>query len=1856
MSMDILTSNSSVATEYRKELEAIYAKASAAIASTSGVNLANPVEVWDAAKKAQEDLNPREWARDRISLAWSRLSPVPATAHAAVGQARLDTNYTLVHDSDALAWYRVECHNDDDLDGSVWVKYDSAATENQLWPDPNAVAPTPMDISIPSDPEVLGNKRKFVDTYPSPASTEDPDTKKHKSATSPSSVFQPSTGLYNPSPGTNPDENDDMMSDDGSSSGMDSQLPTLAVSPPPGDAPNLQAPYYFICSSVVQFDAPPPSTLVNQLVLTDPLNNFVSTLHLQGLILANSPSPPAATPLHSQDEFQAWLAMALGVGSPQTPSVTVTTDSTSGAITDFAVTIPALGLTFSSSATVSALDAQSDWGLGPASTVPWQNSLILGLQDASKVSGFSLIDILAPASVRQAALPGLQLLQLALGDKLRFDLDVGQQGSRNALWFEPMQGYKTVVRTQYVADSTSLGNANSWIGGFLNGFTIQSITAITKLQSVWATTNESTAALNTWEFILTTTVQLTGVDIVPSVTLDFAGALLTITLQFDYVASEQGSLLGQIMAWIGSQKPLAGAQFLFSEWFQSAGTSNFDLPLLRRIVLAVGLDPTTGLPTGSIEDVRIDLELGVKFGQSDDGNPQKVIFLFSYRWTQALGSVLRGSLWTPPLPAADVDRRLLPEYEPYMQFEPASINDGSTWAPTLNLANLIPSNPGSGAGGPKIINIPDGVPTDVIMAVLQLDSSSISFQGAIECLEPSSDTIPKLFLSRLSLSASYTFATQAFDLSFQFAVAMFPQIQSLIIPIELRGLLAYDSQSGFDAEADVECPGMQGAHFLDYFDPNSASAATALIQHIQLLYLHLEYHYQNSSGQTNPAKSFAFAGALAIGKLELDLQFNYTAENTWSFTAQVGANGEECTIQEILDSIAGDGTVDLPSCVGDILVGQPKPPGNTMRGDDDDEAADARDFVNLTLARLDNDSDSDDAGSPQTVLFTVSVNVGPVSFTFLQFRNTTWDANTTASKRFLRLEVNSLPAVEVPIIGNLTQPFDEMYFMWVQDGSKTTPKGGPAGLTKAEVALLNTVLADDPIYYKLTKDESAYTANDVIVQAGFHFVLVLKDPKTGAPYVVMDYVFGQPSPADSYVPPPVEALRAHALHQRVHGANAVVPSRRRTSRSEAVVLAGQQKQQVGAAEEEEDSNPANAGGGTTKAAMKKSIGPFSISNIGLKFSNSTLSVCLDAAVAIGPIAMALLGFSIDLDFGHGHSLQHNFPTPGNGISVSLQGMAASFNKPPVTIAGGLIKQALPGGTFYAGGVDVAFVPWAFLAAGGYGELTDPLTQQLFKTAFVFANLQGPLITLEFATISGVTGGFGYNSAITLPTVAEVPSFPFLQMPAVKPVTTNPTLDTFLALINSKWFNPLDGSFWVAAGLTVSAFEMLNITAVAVVEWDTDVKLGIFAVAVADVPSSASEFKLAHVELGILATVDFGLGVAKFEAQLAPSSFILDPSCHLSGGFALYYWFKDGPQQTKGDWVFTIGGYHQLYKPPPQYPVPPRLQISWSLGPISIVGQAYFAITPNVAMAGGLLHASLKLGVLQAFLDAYADFLINYRPFTFTAGGGVSVGVRFTLDLWFVTIRISVEIGATLVLEGPPVSGTCHVNFWVFGFDIKFGTQNTTAPAPISLADFYALVLQQDGSSGAAGQVITAQSGLLPSSAAPASSLSSSWSTLSKEKRQPIGRFTEIEDDDDGDDDGAPIWEVQAGTFSFTIEAVFALSTVTVYPTSETPIVYNAPKPDTVDIFSRPMYITDKETAITSNLNVTIVIDEMEDYEPQWELQATISNVPRALWDACKHQFRRLPLLHIKSTLQPTDIPHPPQTPPPPTQQKAQQPS
>ena len=132
-----------------------------------------------------------------------------------------------------------------------------------------------------------------------------------------------------------------------------------------------------------------------------------------------------------------------------------------------------------------------------------------------------------------------------------------------------------------------------------------------------------------------------------------------------------------------------------------------------------------------------------------------------------------------------------------------------------------------------------------------------------------------------------------------------------------------------------------------------------------------------------------------------------------------------------------------------------------------------------------------------------------------------------------------------------------------------------------------------------------------------------------------------------------------------------------------------------------------------------------------------------------------------------------------------------------------------------------------------------------------------------------------------------------------------------------------------------------------------------------------------------------------------------------------------PNEHSGDWVFTVGGYHRKFQVPAWYPPVQRLGISFQVGPLSVTGETYFAITPKVAMGGAMIHVTLSVGPVSAWLDAGFDVLVNFHPLHYLAEFHIAVGVSFDADVWFVHIHISATVGAWLEVQGPSFGGTAQ---------------------------------------------------------------------------------------------------------------------------------------------------------------------------------------------------------------------------------------
>jgi hypothetical protein len=1139
---------------------------------------------------------------------------------------------------------------------------------------------------------------------------------------------------------------------------------------------------------------------------------------------------------------------------------------------------------------------------------------------------------------------------------------------------------------------------------------------------------------------------------------------------------------------------------------------------------------------------------------------------------------------------------------------PVTITDLTKWPSALDLDKTIHG----------FASRPNVIPSLVVQLQLQLGNGGVVFNGSIVSNSAGDDThVPIFYINEIDFYAGYQWASSKNDSSLDASISVSaflepPPGYPYWMATNINGTIAYDSNTGWYLHAQVQ--NLFAVNLLQFFDKDIGATAMSLIDTIVLENLDVTYQY--TSGPKALPSSFTMNAAMLIGSIRFQLFYEHKgkaagADGTWTFSASVSIEENPSdtvhTLGGVLASILGDDAAsEMPSFVQNITFSIDL----------------SRDKLGLYMIPV-------TTANGTSLFFTIYFNIGDVRFQYIQYRDVPPPTENASDPPppLKRIFIASLVAdtdFSVPLIGDLPAlPFDEAFFMWVQ------PQTGSDGLTFADIKFINAqidalnvaqTLDLKHLLYKKVKTEPPPSAT-VVVQNGMHLALVLLDDQKN-PTIVLDYAFDNGTPAQT------PTTSKDSL----------------TAKTGALVPAGK------GAGVKDDPTPAPApAGGAQMAAYGKSFGPLAIKNLGFKFTKGAdkdpdiISLKVDALVTLGPIGFELIGFRLDLAFPQdatsGFSMW-NLPTP----SVTLDGLAGSFSDPPLSMAGLFehVHETVPDGSgtktidFYEGAISVGFVPYGFQAVGYYGTTTTPTDS--FTSAFVYFMLEGPLITLEFAQITGVTGGFGYNTNLRFPDATSVQNFPLITPPLPDPnaPTGSGPLGALSALLNSPqpWFMSQHGSFWVAAGLTVEAFEILNATAVVAVEWDPNVKLGIFGVVTADIPASVGGRAYAHIQFGIVAVVDFGAGTMKIDGQLTPYSYIFDPSCHLTGGFALYNWFGSQDSTLKGDWVFTVGGYHPAYQVPPHYPNPPRLAISWQFNDnISIRGQAYFAITPKCCMGGGRLDLTLSLGPLGAWFDAYADFLINYKPFHFMAEGGLSVGVSFTLDLWIVTIHINIEIGATLFIAGPPLYGTVHVDFWVFGFDINFGSDDSNKTA-LLLMDFIGLVCQADVSSFNAAKMLES---------APA------------DDKPAAGRIEELEDDADADTESDPVahvfavvdgliplndskstpsqsttpWKVRAATFAFSISCKFAIQSATIYTMIDNePVPSQVPgavdsKGNPVPIFAKPMQGNADQLSTTLNVYISadttsLALTNDPPKDPVWNNNAGIfKELPLAVWGECK---------------------------------------
>ncbi|EGF89407.1 transcriptional activator SRCAP-like protein [Asticcacaulis biprosthecium C19] len=503
---------------------------------------------------------------------------------------------------------------------------------------------------------------------------------------------------------------------------------------------------------------------------------------------------------------------------------------------------------------------------------------------------------------------------------------------------------------------------------------------------------------------------------------------------------------------------------------------------------------------------------------------------------------------------------------------------------------------------------------------------------------------------------------------------------------------------------------------------------------------------------------------------------------------------------------------------------------------------------------------------------------------------------------------------------------------------------------------------------------------------------------------------------------------------------------------------------------------ANLAGANTSSAgtawidIQRSFGPVSISRIGVSYraADQSLWFELDATLAIGPLSVSLDGLGI------GSPLKTFKP------ESSLGGLGVSYIKAPLEIAGGLVNLA-PGASYYEfdGGITVGAKQLTLQAVGYYGDKPIPPAITGFPSLFAFGDLSYPFGGPPAFFLTGVALGFGYNSRLRFPTIDEVQTFPFVQVLPTSTVSQtnlfgpNPTPDHILDVMlgtsgqSPAWVTPAEGELWFSAGITFTSFELVNAQALAMVVTGADLAIALVGDARAQFPQQAGGVVTpvyANIELDFDITIAPDQGVFSAQAVLASGTFLIDPACVVTGGFAFFVWYGDNAHA--GDFVLSLGGYNRRFTAPDYYPTVPAVGFHWSIdSSITLSGSAYMALTPAALMAGGDLSATYQSGNLKAWFDAQADIIAYWRPFWMDADILVTIGASYRLDLLFTTMTVKVELGCDLEIWGPPTGGHVHVDWYIISFTVPFGADPpANSRPPVTWQDVEA-VLPKSGPAG-----------------------------------------------------------------------------------------------------------------------------------------------------------------------------------------------
>ncbi len=471
--------------------------------------------------------------------------------------------------------------------------------------------------------------------------------------------------------------------------------------------------------------------------------------------------------------------------------------------------------------------------------------------------------------------------------------------------------------------------------------------------------------------------------------------------------------------------------------------------------------------------------------------------------------------------------------------------------------------------------------------------------------------------------------------------------------------------------------------------------------------------------------------------------------------------------------------------------------------------------------------------------------------------------------------------------------------------------------------------------------------------------------------------------------------------------------------------------------------------------INKTIGPIELRRVGVglqtKTANSELTFAVDISVVKSGFELDLIGLWIGINVNKPFASIPDF---------GLHGVNVAFSQPPIEFNGGLL-YVNPAGHGYTWEINgQLIIKYGEYGLFGVGSYAQPDTENwpfknvpVLPSFFAFLMVSAPIGGPPYLYLSGLAGGFGFNRSLKVPQASELLSFPLVQGALGSgDLKAGMNADAALTAMNT-WVPPKPNDFWLAIGMAVGSCHILDAFVMVTAVFGADFELAVIGLATADIPTKESSELLAHLELALVGNFNPMHGAIEITGALTSTSYLFVPQCKLTGGFAYCIWME------KGNFLVSIGGYSPAFKKPDYYPVLQHVGINCKLSEYLVLqGGAYYAFTPSCAMAGGELNLDFHFSAIHAWLTAHADFLLEWLPFHYDIGIGVSIGVAIKIDFWFVHKTIKLEVGADIHMWGPSFAGEAKVHLWIVSFTIGFGENANKIPPRLSWDQFYDVLL------------------------------------------------------------------------------------------------------------------------------------------------------------------------------------------------------